>query len=437
MIFKKRRFQWLHLVVVMAVPMATILSFVNISTMFFRLLDSSSSSNRVDVRQSTAEHSSSTSLPPSPPRSLSAPRSINNNDKFKTCMRQQRYKTTTNIDASSSSTSSPSSTLPLLLPLPSRTKNETMTLHDAFASNTTTIYFLHQRKAAGSAIREILYYKYQDIVGSEEAKRRSFVPCITHPSQTYELPLIDSNSLGEIKLIAAHMSYHVPFARAMFDGGDDDDDDSSSVGSQHQSVFITNFREPLSRIKSCMFYRYPEKVHQLLMAKNFTIESIEHLFMTEKDDKEERTCVQEPFRILSPFNPDKEPVSDHHINQVCCYVKTYFHVINQFQKRPKKRKKKRKMTSGRQGSEVENVVATTIALDDVDTPSSTLRRRTAIEQELLSALNNTTTIINKTPYIYGQMNQVEEQRWIQFTAHLRRTNSFVQAEQKLYDCIFE
>ena len=232
------------------------------------------------------------------------------------------------------------------------------------------------------------------------------------------------------------MSYHVPFARAMFDG-DGNGDDGSSARSQHQSVFITNFREPLSRIKSCMFYRYPEKVHQLLMAKNFTIESIEHLFMTEKDDKEQRTCVQEPFRILSPFNPDKEPVSDHHIDQVCCYVKTYFHVINQFQKRPKKRKKKKnEMTSGRHGSDVEHEVATTTAIDDVDTPAIG-RRRTAVEQELLNALNNTTTIINKTPYIYGQMSRVEEQRWIQFTAHLRRTNGFVQAEQKLYNCIFE
>mmetsp|Transcript_51831 Transcript_51831/g.125103 ORF Transcript_51831/g.125103 Transcript_51831/m.125103 type:complete len:184 (-) Transcript_51831:2285-2836(-) len=183
-----------------------------------------------------------------------------------------------------------------------------------------------------------------------------------------------------------------------------------------------------------MFYRYPEKIHRLLLAKNFTVKSIEQLFMTEKDDKEQRTCVQEPFRVLSPFNPDKEPVSDHHINQVCCYVKTYFHVINQFQKQTKKRKKKK--TSRRRPNEVENQVATTVALDGADTPS-TVHKATVIEQELLDALNNTTAIINKTPYIYGQMNPMEEQRWIQFTAHLRKTNPFVQAEQKLYNCIFE
>mmetsp|Transcript_6942 Transcript_6942/g.17221 ORF Transcript_6942/g.17221 Transcript_6942/m.17221 type:complete len:393 (+) Transcript_6942:100-1278(+) len=268
-------------------------------------------------------------------------------------------------------------------PYGSYVKNETISLQDAFTSNHTTVYFLHQRKAAGSSLRRILFNKLKDAVGKEEAFARSYMPCITTSCQEFELPIYEANYLGELKLVGGHMSYHVPFARAIYD----------EEGIE-QSVFITNFRDPLSRIKSCMFYRYPSKTFAVLRSKDFSVKTMENLLMTRKDQFNS-TCIQEPFRILSPFSPDKEPVSQNHINQICCFVKRYFHVVSQYHHT-------NKMTS------------------------------TVIEKELLDSLNKTVLKRQKS-----KMNSLEETRWMEFMDYLLKTNPFIHSELSLYSCILD
>jgi hypothetical protein len=118
-------------------------------------------------------------------------------------------------------------------------------------------------------------------------------------------------------------------------------------------------------------------------------------------------------------------------------VKSYFHVINQFQKPPKKRRSNKKKVLGTANSDNNNstVPDTEDQVSVKDLAAVLPPKRTVIEQELLDALKNTT--INKTPYIYGQMNKLEDARWIQFAAHVRRTNPFVRSEINLYNCIFD
>jgi hypothetical protein len=260
-------------------------------------------------------------------------------------------------------------------------KDPTITLRNAFLSNDTVIYFLHQRKAGGTSLRSILYESYIDVAGWDTAYRRSFVPCYSGiDCSVFELPLVEANSLGSFKLLAAHMSYHVPFARAIYE----------------TQVLITNMREPIARIKSCMLYRYFFESLDVFSAVNFTVTAPEQLLMHTRD-KFNSTCIQEPFRILSPFDPDKEPVSVLHVHEICCLVKTMFHVIR-----------------------APGIVNATGA--------------TAMENEL-SVKMRSTPRINKNGR-FRKFSKTAKENLKTFLEYIEKENPFVQSELLLYDCLF-
>ena len=192
-----------------------------------------------------------------------------------------------------------------------KVKSPTLSLRQAMEANQTTIYFLHQRKAGGSTIRELLFEKAVETFGRAEAVTKVFIPChAPKDCVNFEMHLYEEHYLGSIKVVGSHMSYHVPFARSAYE----------------DQVLITNFREPISRIKSCMLYRYFEHVNRVFGHPNYTHTDGEKLFLTQKDQYSS-TCVQEPLRILSPLDPDKEPLSRHDRHKICCMVRNYFHVI--------------------------------------------------------------------------------------------------------------
>ena len=190
-------------------------------------------------------------------------------------------------------------------------RSKTLSLRDAMKANDTTIYFLHQRKAGGTTIRQLLFNMAKEALGREEALKRVWIPChAPKKCVLFEMPLYEKNYLGHIKVAGAHMSFHTPFARSGYE----------------DQVLITNFREPVSRIKSCMLFRYIRRVRAVFGAENYTHADGEKLVLTQKDEFQS-TCMQEPLRILSPLDPDKEPLSRHDRHKICCMVRNNFHVI--------------------------------------------------------------------------------------------------------------
>ena len=263
-------------------------------------------------------------------------------------------------------------------PFPRGQKDYNMTLQEAFLNNETVIYFLHQRKAGGTSLRSILFDYYTNFTNNH----RAFVPGYGDTSHLlFELPLVEANYMGSLKLLGAHMSYHVPFARSLY---------------ERRQVLITNFREPVARIKSCMLYRYFDKCHAIFESPNFTVASAQDLLMTTRD-RFNSSCIQEPFRILSPFDPDKEPVPKERINEVCCLVRTMFHVV----RAPAK---------------------------------ANVAGATNIEEELAVAMRKNPNLNHNLRL--RRFSKRGKQNLASFLRYIDRENPFVQSEKILYDCIF-
>ena len=56
-------------------------------------------------------------------------------------------------------------------------RDDRVSLNQTFASNDTVVYFLHQRKAAGSSLRDILFHSLEEAIGGEKALSKSYMPC--------------------------------------------------------------------------------------------------------------------------------------------------------------------------------------------------------------------------------------------------------------------
>ena len=283
---------------------------------------------------------------------------------WETCMAQQDPTYTPRKDA----------------PFPRGQKDFNMTLQQAFESNETVVYFLHQRKAGGTSLRSILFDYYTNFTNYGE--NRAFIPGYGETNHLlFELPLVEANYLESLKVLGAHMSYHVPFARSLY---------------ERRQVLITNFREPVARIKSCMLYRYFDKCRATFESPNFTLASAQDLLMKTRD-RFNSSCIQEPFRILSPFDPDKEPVPKERIHEVCCLVRTMFHVV-------------------RAPAKV-NVAGATV-----------------IEEELAAAMRKNPNLNHNLRL--RRFSKAAKQNLRQFLKYIDKENPFVKSEKMLYDCVY-
>jgi hypothetical protein len=147
--------------------------------------------------------------------------------------------------------------------------------------------FFHQRKAGGSSLRTTL----QD--AGLELKIPYFIPCADDVScDTYTFPF---NRIGSTALFAGHFRWGVQSDLAR--GGIE-----HKYSRTHFSC-VTNYRHPIDRIESCIYYRFqPDKC---LM--NMSPERLKKILGFV--DPFGTTCLNEPFRSMSGFQEDA--VIDH------------------------------------------------------------------------------------------------------------------------------
>lgn len=207
-------------------------------------------------------------------------------------------------------------------------KNATISLRVALSPNSSTVvYLFHQRKAGGSTLRKYLLDFYSNLhVQPSDARATSYVPCHTQKCTDYD-PNPQRQFLGEKRLLAGHLGFTIAAARAVYG---------------EPQVLMTNFREPTSRIVSCVKYRFPKLAQEMFdkpspatlldnstsVARDpvFDVAAAATFFLHRKD-KYGDSCSGEPFRMLSPYDPDL-PRTDAEIKAVCDFVQRSIHVVD-------------------------------------------------------------------------------------------------------------
>ena len=194
---------------------------------------------------------------------------------------------------------------PLFLP-----KEANVSLAESFRDNKTVVYLLHQRKAGGTSLRKFLLDEYSAVVGAQWALATSYIPCLIQACMNWD-PDPRRQFIGQKRLLAGHLSYTIAAARAVYG---------------EKQVLISNFRDPIARIESCLNFRFPQEVAEKFEQSDFNARQMANFFLA-KPDIYGDTCLGEPFRMLSPYNPN-ETISDEGIQQVCNFAKTYVHMVN-------------------------------------------------------------------------------------------------------------
>ena len=194
---------------------------------------------------------------------------------------------------------------PLFLP-----KEANVSLAESFRDNKTVVYLLHQRKAGGTSLRQFLLDEYSAVVGAQRALATSYVPCLIQACENWD-PDPRRQFIGQKRLLAGHLSYTIAAARAVYG---------------EKQVLISNFRDPIARIEACIKFRFPQEVAEKFDQSDFNVRQMTYYFLS-KQDIDGDTCLGEPFRMLSPYNPNKV-ISDDGIQQVCNFAKTYVHMVN-------------------------------------------------------------------------------------------------------------
>ena len=152
--------------------------------------------------------------------------------------------------------------------------------------------FFHQRKAGGTSIRHGL------MIDSKNKHLSNYIMC-------YSITICDDYHLPNDKKYAIYAG-HFPWNSLI-------DLNRLHVNNVLNFSCTTNFREPISRIKSCLYYRFSKEISdfQNKLSKNKTSQCLQYFPIYEleklltKRDKYGNSCLDEPFRILSGFyDPD-------------------------------------------------------------------------------------------------------------------------------------
>ena len=160
----------------------------------------------------------------------------------------------------------------------------------ANVTTTRPFIFFHQRKAGGSSIRATLH------AGAKKKNLKSYIPCLSSEKKlrcdTYTLPekLTAKNAAV---IYGGHIPWGEPqnkYERFLHD----------EAGSREFSC-ATNFREPLSRVASCLHFRFPEPFENKCITDMDTDVLLQYL---KKPDTYGSSCLNEPFRIMSGIRTD-------------------------------------------------------------------------------------------------------------------------------------
>lgn len=144
--------------------------------------------------------------------------------------------------------------------------------------------FYHQRKAGGTSIRETLAET------AEKEDLKSFIPCFPPVAcDTYHIPYDK-----QYAIYAGH-----------FQWGSLDEAARFNVSVRGSLSCATNYRQPASRVESCIYFRFKKllKAYHTNCIGTLTNEEFTNLLF--QSDRFGQSCLNEPFRILSGFRDER------------------------------------------------------------------------------------------------------------------------------------
>ena len=160
--------------------------------------------------------------------------------------------------------------------------------------------FFHQRKSGGTSIRSGLYK------ASLHNNLTNFILCTTPkvPCAHTHFPLIRGS---KYHVYAGHFKWNYI------------EDFNLYHSNKFQFTCTTNFREPISRLKSCLYYRFNNEIIHLTIKTQQKIACLQNIKMKDLEklmnsiDMYGTSCLDEPFRILSGFYDPDYLLYDPHI----------------------------------------------------------------------------------------------------------------------------
>jgi len=150
------------------------------------------------------------------------------------------------------------------------------------------LFFLHQRKAGGTSLRSTLYN------ASVLASLSSFIPCFGSVGCfKFGFPTVGANN-GHKAVNGGHFPW-----QEMMDMRHTVLPQKNTGGLSEMSC-VTNFRHPVSRLISCIYYRF-RTLNKCIM--DMTTDELREMFF--KVFWHDHTCLNEPFRILSGIEDEE------------------------------------------------------------------------------------------------------------------------------------
>jgi hypothetical protein len=186
---------------------------------------------------------------------------------------------------------------------------------DEISAESPLIMF-HQRKAGGSSIRITLHF------ASLLLGLPTYISCYTKPCDAYHVDYDEPYAI-----YAGHYAWGLQNRLAKF---------STSMRSSQFSC-ITNFRHPVDRINSCLYFRFPDMLSGRCLDE-LTLEEFKSLLYTMGDYG--NSCLNEPFRMLS--GETNEIMLDHMMNEHVDQLLSSENIGEQDQENSRRRLKSRK-----------------------------------------------------------------------------------------------
>lgn len=151
--------------------------------------------------------------------------------------------------------------------------------------------FFHQRKCGGSSFRATLRK------AAAKLNLKTYIPCMDGVScDMYSFNHLRGNQLpvsGDVAVFAGHFTWG-------------EQHDLARWGREANIACTTNYREPVSRIVSCLYYRHKASFGNKCI-NDLTVEMLRKLLF--KRDEYGDSCLNEPFFIMSGIKD--RPALDH------------------------------------------------------------------------------------------------------------------------------
>lgn len=156
-------------------------------------------------------------------------------------------------------------------------------------SKDNPVILFHQRKSGGTSLRATLATAALNLNLTYYIPCYRGIPCDVYSFHDNESAIYAGHfSVSEVK----HMLRHVPM------------DPEFSDKQRHNFTCITNFREPVSRVESCFYYRFMTRGIRHKCINDVPIEQLRQLLLYGVDHYGDG-CLDEPFRILSGLSDSR------------------------------------------------------------------------------------------------------------------------------------